>query len=49
MPAQDVHVLRNPSDGAPSPWYAADGGETLPTPEWTFRRGDLRRFEGGAP
>jgi len=49
MPAQDVHVLRNPTDGALSPWYAADGGETLRTPEWTFRRGDQRRFEGDAP
>jgi hypothetical protein len=43
MPAQDVHVLRNPARDD-SPWYAADFGDTLVTPEWTFRRGDLRRF-----
>ena len=42
-PAQDFHVLKNPS-GA-SPWYAADFGEELRTPEWTFRRGDRRRFK----
>jgi hypothetical protein len=49
MPAQDVHVLRNPSDGARSPWYAAGTGETLRTPEWTFRWTDLRRFQGEDP
>jgi len=45
MPAQDVHVLRNPGEPGLSPWYrvpAADG--ELVTPEWTFRAGDLRRF-----
>jgi hypothetical protein len=49
MPAQDMHVLRNPSGGATGPWYPAAFGEELRTPEWTFRRGDLRRFEGEAP
>jgi hypothetical protein len=44
MPAQDFHVLKNPSDGKLSPWYAADFGEELKTPEWTFQRGDRRRF-----
>ncbi len=44
MPAQEMHVLRNPSDAALSPWYSADFGETLRTPEWTFRRTDLKRF-----
>lgn len=43
-PAQDFHVLRNPSDARLSPWYAADFGEELETPEWTFRRGERRRF-----
>ncbi len=49
MPAQDIHLLRNPAEAAQSPWYAAGFGETLRTPEWTFRRSDLRRFEGDAP
>ncbi len=44
MPAQDLHVLRNPGDPRLSPWYPADFGEELRTPEWTFRKGDLRRF-----
>ncbi len=44
MPAQDIHVLVNPNDRGLNPWYAADFGETLYTPEWTFGREDLRRF-----
>jgi len=43
MPAQQIHVLRNPADAA-QPWYATDFGAILETPEWTFRRGDLKRF-----
>lgn len=44
MPAQDVHVLRNPRDRERLPWYTTDFGDTLETPEWTFRARDLRRF-----
>ena len=44
MPAQEVHVLRNPSDATLSPWYRGDFGGALVTPEWTFRASDLRRF-----
>jgi hypothetical protein len=44
MPAQDIHVLRNPRDATLSPWFPADFGDTLETPEWTFRALDLRRF-----
>jgi hypothetical protein len=42
MPAQEIHVLRNPE--APHPWYALDFGDKLVTPEWTFARRELRRF-----
>jgi hypothetical protein len=44
MPAQDIHVLKNFGDPALSPWYPVDFGETLETPEWTFRRDEIRRF-----
>lgn len=44
MPAQDIHILINPSDNSLSPWYSADFGETLHTPQWTFSAADLRRF-----
>jgi len=45
MPAQEMHVLRNPKDRCLSPWYPVDFGGTLKTPEWTFERSDLRRFK----
>jgi hypothetical protein len=44
MPAQEVHVLRNPRDAGGAPWFEWDGTEALATPEWTFRPGTLRRF-----
>ncbi|MBN1952214.1 MAG: DUF4846 domain-containing protein [Bacteroidales bacterium] len=44
MPAQEIQVLENPVDAAISPWYPLDFGEVLYTPEWTFRRDDLKRF-----
>jgi hypothetical protein len=43
MPAQDVHVVRNPADDN-SPWYKAAEGQPLYTPEWTFASGCLYRF-----
>ncbi|MFA6034730.1 MAG: DUF4846 domain-containing protein [Myxococcota bacterium] len=42
MPAQDIHVLKSYSGS--SPWFPADFGETLRTPEWTFKSAHLRRF-----
>jgi hypothetical protein len=43
MPAQDIHVLRNPKNPL-SPWYERNFGATLITPEWIFRASDLKRF-----
>jgi hypothetical protein len=45
MPAQDIHILKNPGNAALSPWYSVDFGEVLNTPEWTFQKGDLKRFK----
>ncbi|OGP53399.1 MAG: hypothetical protein A2Y65_06775 [Deltaproteobacteria bacterium RBG_13_52_11] len=45
MPAQDIHVLKNPDDTKLSPWYELDFGLTLQTPEWTFKRTDLKYFD----
>jgi hypothetical protein len=45
MPAQDIHILKNPKKGNGNPWYSTDFGETLITPEWKFDREDLKRFE----
>lgn len=44
MPAQDIHILKNPKDEKLSPWYSEDFGADLITPEWTFTREELRRF-----
>ncbi len=44
MPAQDIHVLKNPVAADGSPWYATDFGDTLVTPEWAFARTSLRRW-----
>lgn len=44
MPAQEIHILKNPSDNKISPWYNINFGETLETPEWNFTNMDLYRF-----
>mgnify|MGYP001235061412 CR=1 FL=1 len=44
MPAQDMHILKNPAAEDDSPWYAIPAGEHLVTPEWTFKRTALRRW-----
>ena len=45
MPAQEIQVLKNPNDEKLSPWYSEDFGEILVTPEWTFKKEELKRFE----
>ena len=44
MPAQEIQILVNPNNGENSPWYTADVGSTLKTPEWNFDGGALKRF-----
>jgi hypothetical protein len=44
MPAQDMHVLKNPKAEDGSPWYSTDIGEQLVTPEWVFLSSSLRRW-----
>jgi hypothetical protein len=45
MPAQDIHIVRNPSDAALSPWYREEEAKTLiETPEWTFTTNQLRTW-----
>lgn len=48
MPAQEIHVLKNPTDG--SPWFSDSLGGPMATPEWDFPAGALKRFhERGCP
>ncbi len=44
MPAQEMHVLKNPAGPDGSPWYQTNFGEQLKTPEWVFARNSLRRW-----
>lgn len=44
MPAQEMHVLKNPRDADGSPWYPLSFGDQLVTPEWVFPRESLRRW-----
>jgi len=44
MPAQNIHVLKNPLNRRLSPWYKLDFRGKLYTPEWTFEKKHLRRF-----
>ncbi|HBC47536.1 MAG TPA: hypothetical protein DCZ43_10850 [candidate division Zixibacteria bacterium] len=45
MPAQEIHILKNPTDKNLSPWYKIEPGKSVLTPEWTFEIGDLMRFK----
>ncbi len=44
MPAQDIHVLKNPASWGSTPWYDAKFSWPLETPEWTFPKGSLKRW-----
>lgn len=46
MPAQDIHIVRDPVDEGLSPWYRIDPGQSpVPTPEWEFGQGQLRTWQ----
>jgi hypothetical protein len=44
MPAQDIHIVRNPSDDKLSPWYDISNMKQLVTPQWEFSVDQLRRW-----
>lgn len=45
MPAQEMHILKNPANEEGNPWYEANFGERLNTPEWEFTKDQLMRFK----
>ena len=45
QPAQDMHLLVNPSNDGLSPWYEIPDGEVIDTPEWVFRKSNLKTWE----
>lgn len=44
MPAQDIHVLKNPESDSDCPWYSTKSLHQLITPEWTFNSDDLKSW-----
>lgn len=36
MPAQQIHILKNPSQRSFSPWYTLQADKNIVTPEWVF-------------
>ncbi len=44
MPAQDIHIVKNPTDDL-SPWYRADSTlGVVATPEYVFKTNELRNW-----
>lgn len=44
MPAQETQILHNLNNQQLSPWYSLELNGAIETPEWVFKKGDLRRF-----
>ncbi|ADQ45981.1 hypothetical protein Calkro_1115 [Caldicellulosiruptor kronotskyensis 2002] len=44
MPAQDIHILKNPANEDSNPWYSINFGDILVTPEWQFTKDQVYRF-----
>lgn len=45
MPAQSIHILKNPTKPELSPWYILYDNTAIQTPEWTFPAGSLKRWK----
>ena len=45
MPAQELHVLKNPARPSVSPWYRLPDRGRIATPEWNFDARHLKRFK----
>jgi hypothetical protein len=44
MPAQDIHIVKNPGENDFSPWYKVTPDLKIITPEWVFNRNQLKRW-----
>lgn len=45
MPAQEIHILKNPEATQNTPWYTCNFLGSLYTPEYIFEKKDLKRFK----
>ena len=44
IPAQDIHLLNNPSNKKISPWYLVNEEERIITPEYLFTTMELNKW-----
>ena len=44
MPAQDIHILKNPMNQDVSPWYELKPNALIYTPEWLFKPSNLKKW-----
>jgi hypothetical protein len=44
MPAQDIHIVKNPGNEILSPWYEAGEEAMIITPEWKFKQNQLYKW-----
>lgn len=44
MPAQDIHILKNPANESLSPWYEVNDNKKIITPEYTFYCNELKAW-----
>jgi hypothetical protein len=44
MPAQDIHIVKNPMDEKLSPWYEVSDADIIVTPEWKFYKNQLKHW-----
>jgi hypothetical protein len=44
MPAQDIHIVKNPVESVNTPWYKVSGQNEIETPEWTFQSLELKTW-----
>ncbi|MBK8711952.1 MAG: hypothetical protein IPL97_08790 [Niastella sp.] len=44
MPAQSIHILKNPVNEDLSPWYIVNDEAFIQTPEYTFKREELKQW-----
>ncbi len=45
MPAQDIHIVKNLSNEAISPWYEIENNEWINTPGYTFKIAELYKWK----
>ncbi len=46
MPAQDMHIVKNPANANISPWYEFNENPVIATPEWVFHRSAFMEWIG---